>query len=144
MNIEYVIDDGTRVIPLKNTHGDTITEVKFRTTDIGIIERAQAAQKKIVEILSDLKGITINPDGSADDDEGIRKISEATARITETINDIFGDDVCTQLFRTCNPFSPVGGKFFAERVVTVLVKIVDDEITRQQKEIIAEYTGDIT
>lgn len=140
---EYIIDDGTKVIPIKNKHGDLIARVKFRTTDIGIAERAQNAQSEISDTLKSLSGVSVNPDGTADDDEGIRRLTEARERITREINGIFGDDVCTQLFKACSPFSPVGGKFFVERVATLLGTIIDDEMTKQQEELIAEYTSDL-
>lgn len=139
---EYVIDDGTKVVPIKNKHGEIIAEVRFRVTDINIIERAQNAQKNIAETLGELKNVSISPDGTANDEESMDILRRAKENISEQINSIFGADVCTQLFKACNPFSPIGRRFFVDSVVEVLVKIIDDEITQQQEELVDEYTSD--
>ena len=142
--IDYVIDDGTKVIPIKNKYGDILAKVKFRTTDINITERAENAKGDINEILSGLKNISIKPDGTTDDDNNMNALREAKRKLTEKINGIFGDDVCTELFEKCSPFSPIGGRFFADIVTEMLVNIIDREMTAEQEKIIGEYTSDIT
>lgn len=141
--IDYVIDDGTKVIPIKNKYGDVLAKVKFRTTDMNIVERAEKAENSINEVLSGLKSMSINPDGTTSDPENMKILKEAKEKLTEQINGIFGDDVCTELFRKCSPFSPVSGRFFADIVVETLVKIIDNEMTAEQEKIIGEYTSDV-
>ena len=141
--IDYVIDDGTKIIPIKNKYGDILAKVKFRTTDINITERAEGAKGDIAEILSGLKNISIKPDGTTDDADNMKVLREAKRKLTEKINGIFGDNVCTELFEKCSPFSPVSGRFFADIVVETLVKIIDNEMTAEQEKIIGEYTSDL-
>lgn len=140
---EYIIDDGKKEIPVKNKFGEVLTVLRFRTTDVNIVDRAKEADRNITEALKSLGDIDVNPDGTAKTDLDTAKLAEVESRIREQINYIFNDDVCSDLFRTCSPFSPVNGRFFAMNVIELLLNIVYKEMDKQHKEHIRKYTDDL-
>lgn len=140
---EYIIDDGKKEIPVKNKFGETLAVLRFRITDVNIIKRAEQAEKGIMEAVKCLEDVKINSDGTAENSLDIELLTDTEIKIKEQINYIFNDDVCSDLFKTCNPFSPIRGRFFAEIVVEMLVKIINNEMSRQQEEHIRKYTDDL-
>lgn len=140
---EYVIDDGKKEIPVKNKLGEVIAVLRFRTTDINIVKRAEQAEKGIIDAVKCLKDIEIKSDGTAESCLDTELLLQAENNVREQINYIFNDDVCSELFKACNPFSPIGSRFFAEIVVEMLVKIINNEMSRQQEEHIRKYTDDL-
>ena len=140
---EYIIDDGKKEIPVKNKLGEVLTVLRFRTTDINIVERAKKAQNIINKAVGNLKNIRIESDGTTENEFDTEILSQSENEVREQINFIFGDDVCSELFKTCNPFSPVGGKFFVERIIELLVNIINREMSIQQEEHIRKYTDDL-
>lgn len=141
---EYVIDDGKREIPVKNKFGEVLAVLRFRTTDVNIIKRAEQAQKGVIDAAKKLEGMEIDSDGTTANSFDTEKLEQAEDEIKEQINSIFNDDVCSDLFKVCNPFSPLGaGRFFVENVVEMLVKIINNEMSRQQEEHIRKYTDDL-
>ena len=140
---EYIIDDGKKEIPVKNKLGEVLTVLRFRTTDINILERSEKAQNSVNCAVKKLSNVKIKSDGTGESSIDTELLSQAENEVREQINYIFGDDVCSELFNSCNPFSPVGGRFFVEGILDVLVKIINNEISRQQEEHIRKYTDDL-
>lgn len=140
---EYIIDDGKKEIPVKNKLGEVLAVLRFRTTDVNIIERAQQANKNIMEAFKALDNIDRNPDGTAKNELDIEKLAEVEKRIKEQINYVFNDDVSSDLFKKCSPFSTIGNKFFFENVIDALLNIVYKEMNKQHEEHIRRYTDDL-
>lgn len=140
---EYVIDDGKKEIPVKNKLGEVIAVLRFRTTDVNIVKRAEQAEKGIFDAVKCLNNVEIKSDGTAQSSLDTEVLKQAEDNVREQINYIFNDDVCSELFKACNPFSPIGGRFFAEIVVEMLVKIINNEMSKQQEENIRKYTDDL-
>lgn len=143
MSAEYIIDDGKKEIPVKNKLGEVLAVLRFRTTDINIVDRAKKAQSKINDAVKALNNVKIKSDGTAESDLDTELLNRAEAEVRKQINYIFNDDVCSDLFKVSNPFSPVGGRFFAENVIELLVNIINHEMTVQQEEHIRKYTDDL-
>lgn len=140
---EYIIDDGKKEIPVKNKLGEVLAVLRFRTTDVNIIERAQQAEKNITEAFKPLYEMDLNPDGTAKNETDMSKLADVEKCIKDEINYVFNDDVSSDLFKKCSPFSPIGNKFFFENVIDALFNIVYKEMNKQHEEHIRRYTDDL-
>lgn len=137
MNLSITVDDGLVEVPISNTLGRTVGTFYFRPTDIGIIERFNAFAANFDQIVAPLQDVTINPDGTAEaeiDSEEMAAFKQAEERLYEATDKLFGGNFSEAFFGKMHPFSPVGGKFYAEialdAVGTFLAAQFDAEIKK--------------
>ena len=114
---EIVVDDGRRRVPIKNTLGEEIGSFVFSPTDIDIIERYNDSIEKFEEVSKIIEENWVDDDADQND-ETIKKNLEAfkkgRERLNELVDYIFGGNASEAFFGKMNPFSPVGGRFYAE------------------------------
>lgn len=118
------IDDGTREYTIQNTYGKTIAVVHFRPGDISIADRYQTMRESFNEIVQPLADIDIKADGTAKDDAGIEAIRKADAALRGKLQELLDSDDIGEVFKSRNPFSSVGGRFFCEVVIDALGGII--------------------
>ena len=143
-NFSIVVDDGSVKESIKNKFGEEIGVFYFRPTDLGIIERYN---KIVIEdfnkVVEPLMNYNINPDGTSDTDEGVKALNEASARLYELLNYVFGGDMAEGFFGKINPFSIIGGKFYCENAIAALGSYISNAHAREVKKLdrrINQYT----
>ena len=121
MALNIVVDDGSRRVPIVNTSGEEIGFFTFHPTDVGIVKRYNELVDKfdgIVEPLSVLEGVE---DVDLSDSRYAEAIDEASKRLYDAVNELFGgDNAAEAFFGTMNPFSPVDGAFYCSNVLSAV------------------------
>lgn len=148
-NNAIVIDDGSVRVPIHNLEGKEVGSFSFRPSDINIVGRFEKAMKDIDKIVTPLEhfGITANGTSKEDDTGAYEAVMEATQKMKETVNYIFGDEVADAFFGEMNPFSPVRGRFYCEVVLESLGKFIgktfDKEFSKANNRV-SKYTNQYT
>lgn len=126
-----VVDDGSVKEVIRNKLGQEIGVFIFRPTDIGILDRFDKVAADFENIVAPLNDVNINPDGTVDENNEaeLAAMNEAKKKLYEACNYIFDGNMSEAFFGKMNPFSPVNGHFYAERVLNV----VGDYISAQFK-----------
>ena len=127
-NYVGIVDDGTREIPIKNKFGKLICNIYIRPADISILDRYKRLTENLKEIIKPLEAVNINPDGTAAFEEEWAALKSAEDMLKKQINEVFDMDEADDIFKTRNPFSSVGGKFFCESVIEVIGDLITDAI----------------
>lgn len=145
--IGIVVDDGSRRVPIKNTQGEEIGVFYFRPTDVGIIERYNAMLDKWDDIVEPLRGVDISATGEADSDDPaqIAALKEAEKRLFEAVDYMFGGNMSEAFFGKMHPFSPVGGRFYAEHAIEAAGEYVNAQIDAEAAQMakrVEKYTAE--
>lgn len=144
--MEIVIDDGSERVPIKNLFGEEIGVFFFRPTDIGIIDRYNKVAKDFDSITEPLERAEIAPDGTAQDlsdEESIAALKEAEKRLCEAVDYLFGGNMSEAFFGRMHPFSPVGGRFYAEIALDMVGRFIENRFDTETDKItkrIEKYT----
>ena len=118
------IDDGTREYEIQNKYGETICKLHFRPGDISLLHRYEEMKDAIADTFKPLEEISLNADGTASTDEGIEALRKAEQEFRAALGKLIDSKDLDDIFRTRNPFSSVGGKFFCENVIEMLDNII--------------------
>lgn len=123
---EIIIDDGRVKYPIRNLLGDVLGELCFNPTDVGMAIRYNETVEKLHEIVVPLEHVNIRPDGTAEegDVDGTQALSEATNRLFEIFDYLLDGNISEAFFSRTNPFSPIKGYFYCERVLEAIGKII--------------------
>ena len=116
--LQIVVDDGFEKIPVMNTHGDEIGVLYFNPSDVGIIERYNNIAGKFDAITEPMTREA--PEGLSDAEKmqwNIDRTKEASERLYEACNELFGGDFASAFFGRTNPWSPKNGKFYCEEAL---------------------------
>jgi hypothetical protein len=119
---QFVIDDGSRRVPIVNQYGDEVGEFYLNPTDIGIYERYQTMGEEVEQIMSPLSG--------TEKIENMEQFVEATkeikARLFAAVDKLFGyEGAAARLFGNRHPLSPVGGAFYFQLVLELVAKEIN-------------------
>lgn len=128
---QIIIDDGTREYSIVNKFGKPICTLHFRPGDISIAERYRELQEGFASIVKPLSEMDINADGTASDDAAMNAIHEADMNLRKALEKLLDSDDAADVFKARNPFSSVGGKFFAEIVLDAIGNIVGEVIAEE-------------
>ena len=140
-----VVDDGSVRVPIQNTHGDEIGVFYFRPTDVGIIDRYNKVAKDFDKIVEPLENVSINPDGTADENNEAEAaaMKEAEARLYEACDYLFGGNMSEAFFGKMHPFSPVGGKFYCESALGAVSQFISKQFGKEVEKVnkrVSKYT----
>ena len=144
--MEIVINDGSERVPIKNLSGEEIGVFYFRPTDIGIIDRYNKIAKEFGGITEPLDRAEIGPDGTVEDlsdEESIAALKEAEERLCEAVDYLFGGNMSEAFFGRMHPFSPVGGRFYAENALDAVGSFIEARFDTETEKIAkrtAKYT----
>ena len=132
-----VVDDGSVRESIRNKHGEEIGVFYFRPTDVGIIDRYNKIAADFEKITAPLENVNINPDGTVDEkDEAERAaMQEATKRLYDACNYLFGGNFAEAFFGKMHPFSPVKGRFYCENALNMVGKFISAQFDREVKQI---------
>ena len=116
--LQIVVDDGFEKVPIMNTHGDEIGVLYFNPSDVGIIHRYNKIAEKFDAITEPMSRKA--PEGLTDAEKlqfDIDCTNEASERLYEACNELFGGDFAEAFFGRTNPWSPKNGKFYCEEAL---------------------------
>lgn len=128
---KITIDDGTREIPFYNQFDEKICTIRFRPADISIMDRFNAMQASLPDIFKPLEGVDLKADGTTENEQGWDTLKQVEAGLIEQLNTLLDTTTAADIFKTRNPFSAVGGKFFCERVITALGELIADAVAEE-------------
>ena len=145
MNLTITVDDGSVKVPITNTYGDEVGVFYFRPTDIGIIERFRAMEADFDKIVEPLESISINQDGTADEnnDRDVEALKQAEERLFEACDRLFGGNFSEAFFGKMHPFSPVKGSFYCEIALNAVGAFLAAQFDTEIRKIntrVAQYT----
>lgn len=120
--------------------------IKVSTTDYGIINRLQEADKNMKKKADEYKALNINTDGSAADktEEAAAAIKELTEFIEGQINYVFNADVAKIVFNGQSCLSTYKGVPLYERFMNAIVPEIEKDFKEEVKESqkrVSKYTG---
>lgn len=134
--LEIQVDDGIRMVPIKNMQGEEIGVFFFRPTDLGIIDRYNRMIDKFDKITEPLENVSISSDGTAGEmasEEEIRALHEAEERLYDVLNEMFDGNMAEAFFGKMHPFSPVNGNFYCENAIEAVGAFISAQFETETK-----------
>lgn len=131
---QIIIDDGTREYSIVNKFGKPICTLHFRPSDISIAERYREMREGFADIVKPLTEFDIQADGTGADDATMNALHEADMKLRNALEQLLDSDDASDVFKSRNPFSSVGGKFFCEIVLDAIGGIVEDVMAEEVEE----------
>lgn len=129
-----IIDDGTREYTITNQYGQEICRLHFRPGDISLASRYQEMRDSFRDIIASLADIDITAAGEAATTDGLAILHAADMGFREALNKLLDSNDAADIFRTRNPFSSVGGRFFCENVLDALGEIIGNVMAEEAAE----------
>ena len=148
----YVLDDGTREIPIENIYGEPICSIRIRSGDFSILDRFNELTDDFDKIIEPLKNIQLTMDGESSNNgidsfqEEWKAIKNVEKEIIDRINELFDTKDAGNLFKNRNAFSTIDGEWYVFKVISMLGEIVKDEMkieSEKTRKRIDKYTKDI-
>ena len=141
-NLTITVDDGLVEVPVENKHGDRIGVFYFRPTDVGIIDRFNSMVADFDKIVEPVENININPDGTADEEDAVTvaALKQAEERLYAAFNKLFDGNFAEAFFAKMHPFSPVGGKFYAENALEAVGAFLSAQFNAEIRKVNARVT----
>lgn len=119
---QFVIDDGSRRVPIVNQYGDEVGEFYLNPTDIGIYERYQTMGEEVEQIMTPLS----DTEKIENMEQFVEATKEIKARLFAAVDKLFGyDGAAARLFGNRHPLSPVGGEFYFQLVLELVAKEIN-------------------
>lgn len=125
------IDDGTREYLITNQFGKEICRVHFRPGDVSLVSRYKAMREQFGQIIEPLTKLDISAAGEAVNDAGVEALEQVNQKFKQTLNDLLDSDDAADIFKTRNPFSSVGGRFFCEIVLDALGELIGEVMSEE-------------
>lgn len=132
---EIVVDDGSVEVPISNTLGERIGMFRFRPTDFNIIKRFQEISDKFEDVVSPLINANIDANGEGADEESVKILDEAQAKLFELVDYLLDGNAAEAFFGSMNPFSPVKGKFYCEHALNAVGNFISKQFDEELKAI---------
>jgi len=133
--IGIVVDDGTVEVPITNLTGKQVGVFYFRPTDINILKRYNDVVEKIGDVAEPLVNANINTDGKGEDAESIEIVEQAEKRLYELMDYLFDGNYAEAFFGSMNPYSPIGGRFYAEVALEAVGNYISDKFNTELKNV---------
>ena len=146
MNLGITVDDGYKRVPITNTSGEETGVFYFNPTDIGIIQRYNKLASTfdaVTEPLEALEGLEELSEEEIDA-RRVEALNEATERLYAAVNELFGADMAGAFFGRVNPFSPVDGSFYCEKVLTAVGEFISEQFDAETEKFakrVEKYTN---
>lgn len=131
VELRGIVDDGTREIPIVNKFGKLICNIYIRPADYSIIDRFNELEQRFSSIVEPLRNISLKNDGTASFDEDWNTLKEVEAALKREIDILFDMEQADDIFAKRNPFSSVGGTFFAELVLNAIGEVISTAIAEE-------------
>jgi len=135
LNMNIVVDDGSRRVPILNMDGEEIGAFRFHPTDIGIIERYNAMAERFGEITAPLEELPEAAEGEEVDVTGEaygNALKESERRLCTAVDELLGSEgAAAAFFGSMHPFSPVNGEFYCTQVLNVLGQFIGAQFEKE-------------
>ena len=142
--LQIIVDDGRRRVPIRNKDGDEVGEFYFSPTDTNIIMRYNEIASKFDEVTKPLEDVDIKPDGEGGDEAAAKALSEAQTRLYKLLDYMFGGEMSEAFFGKISPFSPINGRFYCETALEALGDFIGAQFNEETKKVnsrIGKYTN---
>ena len=141
LSLSITVDDGLRMIPVKNKLGQQIGVFAFRPTDFDMISRFNEMTRRWDdEVTKPLEALGDMPDITAPEVEAeMRKIKEKLFKLCDYA---FGGNMSEAFFGSMNPFSPVDGGLYCENAMEAVGAFLSEQFDRETAKIhkrVAKY-----
>lgn len=141
-----VVDDGTREIPIVNKFGKLICNIYIRPADYSIVDRFKNLETKFKDIVEPLRNIGLKNDGTASFDKDWDVLKSVENDLKREIDVLFDMEEADDIFAKRNPFSSVGGVFFAEIVLNAIGDVINQAISEEaalSEKRVSKYLSDL-
>ena len=131
---ELTVDDGRIKVPVKNNYGDEIGVFYFNPTDINILDRYNKAIEDFENVADTVSKIDV---------ENNDELAKATEQVYAICNYIFDGDVANAFFGKINPFTPINGMLYFEKVIDSISQFISAQIDKENAQVekrIKKYT----
>jgi hypothetical protein len=119
------LSTGKKAFPIEFDNGEKET-IFFNPNDPNLAIRLNAAGEKIQEKINELPEPEENESAEL---EGYKKVQEI---IYNELDDAFGGDISSKVFKYCSPFAIVDGEFFISQFMRAIIPEVTKEINKAQ------------
>ena len=119
------LSTGKIAFPIAFDNGEKET-IFFNPNDPNLAIRLNAAGEKIQEKINELPEPEENESAEL---EGYKKVQEI---IYNELDDAFGGDISSKVFKYCSPFAIVDGEFFISQFMRAIIPEVTKEINKAQ------------
>ena len=132
--LSITVDDGLRMIPVNNKHGQQIGVFAFRPTDFDIITRFnELAQRWGDEVAKPLEALGDSPD--MDDPKVTAALQKAKENLFKLCDYAFGGNMSEAFFGSMNPLSPVDGGLYCENALNAVIGFLEKQFNREMTKI---------
>ncbi len=120
------INDGLKVYDIVNQDGEFVGQFKINPADAGMVERYKKGIKNLEESLKKYSGM----------EDSMNSFIEMQDLVVKELEHIVGNDSVSVFFEVMGAFSPQGEQLYYEKVLDIIVGIIDEENkkTRQAME----------
>lgn len=132
-------------------NGDPYKIIELDPSDLNIITRLNTQYKKLQKLGEKAQNLLAGLDDTKDDEAYMQDASDALVEVDkemrDCVNAIFDYDVCSVCVPTGSMYDPVNGSFKFEYLVTTLLNLYEENLTKEGKKIqakIAKHTGKYT
>lgn len=129
------IDDGSIDIPIKNQFGEQIGVFRFNPADINIVNRYNEVADQFGEVVKPLIDANISPEGEGEDDKSVQLLNEAGDKMTDLMDYVLNGNSREAFFRKTHIFTPVGGKFYCEKVYEAIGAFISQKFASEVKRV---------
>lgn len=140
-NKQIQIKTGLSTYDLIAENGEKVGEISVSTKDIGLMTRS----KKAISMIEDAKkDMDFDSNGNAVSDDLFQDVENATQKIKDAIDYMFGRPVSDEVFKYVSPLSIVDDRtcveFFLDNALPIIMEDLQSEYKESEKKI-AKYTG---
>ena len=141
--LQIVIDDGKKRVPIVNKFGEEVGYFYFVPTDINMIKRYEEIADQFDTLFAPLEKAGINAQGEGTDDESVALLNQVTDRLYELLDYVFNGNMSKAFFGKISPFSPINGNFYCLTAIDTAMKFVAVQLGKESKKVgktLAKYT----
>lgn len=135
VELGIVVDDGSIEVPIKNTLGEMVGSFRFRPTDFNIVKRYNEVADKFGDVIQPLIDADIDANGEGADEESMKLLDEAEAKLFELVDYMFDGNMAEAFFGKMHAFAPVDGKFYCENALTAVGQFISNKFDSEIKKI---------
>ena len=133
-SLSITVDDGLRMIPVRNKMGQQIGVFAFRPTDVDMISRFnEMARRWDDEVTKPLKALGDAPDVTAPEVEAA--LQKVKGKLFALCDYAFGGNMSEAFFGSMNPFSPVDGGLYCENAMDAVGAFLSEQFDRETAKI---------
>ena len=134
-----VVDDGYKLITVKNSLGEVVGKFRFNPTDINIVNRYREISDQFQDVLKPLKDAEITAEGEAGDEQSVDLVNEAEKKMIELMDYMLNCDSREAFFSKTHLFTPTDGNFYCQNVFESIGQFIsmkfDSEIKKMHSNI---------